>query len=493
MKKTFIALLVNALLLNTPKLFAQCAITDIVTNIRQSVPDPNNSGNCLVTFDMQFNIDANNGFKITILQAWPEQDYPGFWKNSCMPSNNAPRKIDLQKNSIGPLPFINLAYESNGNVFTPLSSYVDASVPLNTGYTVTAGQPLLGFIPVKISNITVSLPGGCRGVTIRADIWGTQGSPTSQWKPHCVSCNNAHAFNYPRVQGIQECQLIDNTVQRAYRLSVNNSNTDQAVTINGFSVYRDDNNSGSLELTSDVRVGFDQKQRVLLPNQGFSTDPVTYAGNSGTTRDQKLFIVLDIEGVMNDVFTECAQVSCGNLPVRLKSFQVQQKNGRTKLYWQTASEQDNKGFEVQRRTENADFEAVRFVTTKAMNGNSNVLLQYEYEDLMLPKAGVVYYRLKQIDLDGKASFSDTRSVQHAFSAAVKVFPNPSRGNITIQVPAVIGKYDLVLSDQYGNRLRQWLNESRSVFGINNLKQGIYLVTVHSHALASRFTQRIIVQ
>ncbi|MBM3440258.1 MAG: T9SS type A sorting domain-containing protein, partial [Bacteroidetes bacterium] len=87
----------------------------------------------------------------------------------------------------------------------------------------------------------------------------------------------------------------------------------------------------------------------------------------------------------------------------------------------------------------------------------------------------------------------TRSVQHAFSAAVKVFPNPSRGNITIQVPAVIGKYDLVLSDQHGNRLRQWLNESRSVFGINNLKQGIYLVTVHSHALASRFTQRIIVQ
>lgn len=487
------ALLVNVLLMNATDLFAQCAITDVVINIRQSVPDPNISGNCLVTFDMQFNIDANNGFKITVLQAWPEQDYPGYWKNACMPSNSAPRKMDLQKDKIGPLPFLNLAYEANGNVFTPLSTYFDASVPLTTGYSITAGQPVLGFIPVTISNITVSQPGGCRGITIRADIWGTQGNVTSQWKPHCVSCNNMYAFNFPMVQGFQECQLIDNLVQRTYRLAVNNSNTNQTITINGYSVYRDDNNSGSLELASDVRVGLDQTPRVLAPGQSFATDPVTYAGNSGATRDQKLFIVLDIAGVINDVFTECAQVSCGNLPVRLKHFQAQVKNGRTRLYWETASEQDNKGFEVQRRTGNADFESVGFVATKAVNGNSNALLQYEFEDLMLPKASVVYYRLKQIDYDGKASYSDTRSVQHAFSANVSVFPNPSRGNVTIQVPAVIGKYDLILGDQYGNHLRQWLNENKPVFNINNLRPGIYLVTVHARELASRFTQRVIVQ
>ncbi len=487
------ALLVSALLMNTTELFAQCAITDVVTNIRQSVPDPNISGNCLVTFDMHFNIDANNGFKITVLQAWPEQDYPNYWGNNCLASGSSPKRNDLRKNLTGPLPFLNLAYETNGSTFTPLTSYVDATVPLNTGYTVTAGQPVLGFIPVTISNVTVSLPGGCRGVTIKADIWGTQGNVTSQWKPHCVSCNNVYAFNFPTVQGFQDCQLIDNTVQRTYRLAVNNSNTNQTITINGYAVYRDDNNSGSLELASDVRVGLDQTPRILAPNQSFATDPVTYAGNSGTTRDQKLFIVLDIAGVINDVFTECAQVSCGNLPVRLKSFQAQVKNGRTRLVWQTASEQDNKGFEVQRRGGNTDFETVGFVATKAINGNSNALLHYEYEDIMLPKAGVVYYRLKQIDFDGKASYSDTRSVQHAFSANVSVFPNPSRGNISIQIPEVIGKYDLILSDQYGQHLRQWLNESKSVFNISQLKTGVYLVTVHAREAGKRYTQRIIVQ
>ena len=493
MKKTFMALLVNVLLMNATHLFAQCAITDVVTNIRQSVPDPNISGNCLVTFDMQFSIDANNGFKITVLQAWPEQDYPNYWGNNCLASGSSPKKNDLRKNQTGLLPFINLAYETNGSTFTPLTSYVDATVPLITGYTVTAGQPIQGFIPITISNITASLPGGCRGITIRADIWGSQGNVTSQWKPHCVSCNNAYAFNYPVVQGFQNCQLINNLVQRTYRFTVINSNTDQTITIESYSVYRDDNNSGALEYDSDVRVGFDQTTRVLAPDERFSTDSVTYDGNSGTTLNQKLFIVLDITGVANDVFTECAQVSCGDLPVRFKRFQAQIKNGRTLLYWETATEQDNKGFEVQRKAGATEYEAVGFVPSKASNGNSASLLQYYFEDVKPVKAGIVYYRLKQIDLDGKVSYSDTRSVKHAFSADVAVFPNPSSGNITLQIPAIIGKYDLVLSDQYGNHLRQWLNESRSVFHISHLKPGVYLVTVHAREAATRYTERVIVQ
>lgn len=493
MKKTFLAFLCTAIIFYAKQVHAQCAVTDVIFNIRQSVTDPNNPGNCLVTFDMKFNIDANNGFKITVLQAWPEQDYPGYWKNACMPSNSAPTQTDLRKDGTGSLPFINLAYETNGNTFTPLTQYIDATVPLNTGYTISTGSPVLGFIPVTITNITISIPGGCRGITIRADIWGTQGSPTSQWKPHCVSCNHAYAFNYPWLQGFQDCILLNNQVQRTYRFTVKNTNTNQTITLNSYSVYRDDNLSGSFDPDDDVRVGFDQTQRVLLPNDSFAIDPTTYEGNMGTTRDQKLFVVLDVLGVINDIFTACAQVSCGSLPVRFTSFQAQIKSGRARLYWSTATEQQNKGFEIERRTDHTAFQPIGFVASKAFNGNSSSVLHYEFADETIQKPGRVYYRLKQIDYDGKYAYSDVKNVYLTFPAKVSVFPNPSSGNISILVPPTISKYDLILSDQHGNHLRRWINARSSFVQIAQLRPGIYWLTLHDPEQQKRFTERIVVQ
>lgn len=493
MKKTFLAILSFAICFYATHVHAQCAITDVSTNIRQSIPDPNIPGNCLVTFDMQFKMDANNGFKITILQAWPEEDYPGYWKNACMPSNSSPKKADLRKNGTGPLPFINLAYETNVNTFTALNQYVDASVPLNTGYSVTAGSPVLGFIPFTITNITVSVPGGCQGITIRADIWGTQGNPTSQWKPHCVSCNHAYAFNYPLLQGFQDCILLNNQVQRTYRFTVKNTNTNQSITLNGYSVYRDDNLSGIFEPDADIRVGFDESQRVLLPNDSFAIDATTYDGNMGTTRDQKLFVVLDLADVINDIITTCAQVSCGSLPVQFISFQAHLQSGHPRLYWSTATEQQNKGFEIERRTDHTAFQPIGFVASKAFNGNSSSVLHYEFADETIQKPGRVYYRLKQIDYDDNFAYSNVKNVQLAFPARMSVFPNPSSGNISIQVPPSISKYDLILSDQQGNHLRRWINARSSFVQILQLRPGIYWLTLHDPEQQKRFTERIVVQ
>jgi hypothetical protein len=67
------------------------------------------------------------------------------------------------------------------------------------------------------------------------------------------------------------------------------------------------------------------------------------------------------------------------------------------LIGQTASESNNKGFEIQRGANSTDLGTIGFVKGA---GNSSILQKYKYQDKNL-KEGIYYYRLKQIDLDGK--------------------------------------------------------------------------------------------
>jgi len=90
------------------------------------------------------------------------------------------------------------------------------------------------------------------------------------------------------------------------------------------------------------------------------------------------------------------------LPVHLISFQGRLiDNTISRLEWQTATERDNKGFSLERSADGYSYVEVAFVHGK---GDTNTGHQYNYTD-MLPRRGTYYYRLRQIDLDGKESYS----------------------------------------------------------------------------------------
>jgi hypothetical protein len=109
-----------------------------------------------------------------------------------------------------------------------------------------------------------------------------------------------------------------------------------------------------------------------------------------------------------------------------------------RLSWQTASEENNHGFDVERSTNGSDWETIGFVTG---NGTTTEVSDYEFvdngnlrgfEDLQ----GLdCYYRLKQIDFDGNFEYSniiqlETRSPQQA---TVNIFPNPATDYLTIEI------------------------------------------------------------
>lgn len=117
----------------------------------------------------------------------------------------------------------------------------------------------------------------------------------------------------------------------------------------------------------------------------------------------------------------------GVLPIELTSFIAKLTDYTSvALQWKTASEINNKGFEIQWSTNGSQWQNLGFVQGY---GNTNAPRQYFFTHGG-PVAGVNYYRLKQMDYDGAYDYSPVRTVQlDANVLEVKIYPNPVTGRL----------------------------------------------------------------
>ena len=113
------------------------------------------------------------------------------------------------------------------------------------------------------------------------------------------------------------------------------------------------------------------------------------------------------------------------LPIELLSFDVTNAKDKIMLNWATASETNNDFFQVERSLDGLHWNVLD--TVKGA-GDSKELISYEYADL-LPYHGRNYYRLKQVDFDGKFEYSSVKSVVFDYSSTL--FPNPTTGIVNV--------------------------------------------------------------
>ena len=119
------------------------------------------------------------------------------------------------------------------------------------------------------------------------------------------------------------------------------------------------------------------------------------------------------------------------VPVELSSFSASVTLNNVELNWTTATETNNFGFSIERRSEESEFEEIGFVKG---NGTSTLINSYSFIDSK-PLSGVVYYRLKQIDLDGSINYSnevlaDNTGLIEGFRLLGN-YPNPFNPSTTI--------------------------------------------------------------
>jgi parallel beta-helix repeat protein len=115
------------------------------------------------------------------------------------------------------------------------------------------------------------------------------------------------------------------------------------------------------------------------------------------------------------------------LPVELINFRLTKKENTTQLTWQTASETNNKQFDIERST---DAKTWQNIGTVKGQGNFNTHKNYKFTDEK-PQLGINYYRLRQVDFDGKSELSTILSANFSSKTTPSVFPNPFTKSIVV--------------------------------------------------------------
>ncbi|MCY7327047.1 MAG: T9SS type A sorting domain-containing protein, partial [Saprospiraceae bacterium] len=171
------------------------------------------------------------------------------------------------------------------------------------------------------------------------------------------------------------------------------------------------------------------------------------------------------------------------LPVELTDFQARLENKNTALLtWTTASETNNRGFEIEMKQEgDKDFQNVGFAAGKGTSTQKN---NYQFQVPNLT-AGIWYFRLKQVDLDEKTTYSPQQSLQIQDRFSVKVFPNPVQSELNLvlfQENASVVSFEL--TNQLGQRFdllsSQSLDKGFSSLRLSvaTLPNGVYYYTCH---------------
>jgi hypothetical protein len=157
------------------------------------------------------------------------------------------------------------------------------------------------------------------------------------------------------------------------------------------------------------------------------------------------------------------------LPVELTQFEGQKTGEHINLRWQTASEQNNEGFEVQKSRTSTDWLSIDFVEGKGTTSEFN---EYHYSDKK-PYSGINYYRLKQMDHDGAFEYSKVISVLVETRQDLHVYPNPTTG--ILQVPDIDdGTY--TITNYLGVQFKTGALNSHQI-NISELPKGMYLLQV----------------
>ena len=144
----------------------------------------------------------------------------------------------------------------------------------------------------------------------------------------------------------------------------------------------------------------------------------------------------------------------GPIPVELTAFDVFRNGAAVALTWETASETNNAGFQVERSVDDGAFQRLAFVDGA---GTTNTPQRYRFSDRDVPAGdGSITYRLRQVDLDGTEHLSApvTIALDDVQSLTLEApFPNPMRSTTTLRytVPAE-GHISITVHDLLGRQV-----------------------------------------
>ena len=158
------------------------------------------------------------------------------------------------------------------------------------------------------------------------------------------------------------------------------------------------------------------------------------------------------------------------LPVSAIDLNVAAKKTGIEIIWTTRTELNNSGFYIETSANGNDFQTLKFIPS---HGNSNTLSSYSFL-FENPKIGKNYFRLKQQNKDNSFFYSSIKVADFQKTAAINIFPNPVKDELTIKSSIQFLNAHLEMRDMNGKMVKsQNISGDNSVISVKELSKGMY--------------------
>lgn len=162
------------------------------------------------------------------------------------------------------------------------------------------------------------------------------------------------------------------------------------------------------------------------------------------------------------------------LPVELSSFVIEKERGHPRLEWISASEINNDGWNIQRSTNGFTWSTIGYVKGEI---NSNSEKTYSYIDREAPSL-LVFYRLEQVDLDGRKAYSEVKSLD-MYQSAIKVFPTIVETHLNVEGIQENSYYQVHGMGQ--EKMMSGIMSDKGKLDLSSLPSGMYYITIENEA------------
>lgn len=477
MKKILLVLLViSGLFINADS--QPCTLGNPGVKLNYTTPE---GANCKIGIDLYFDLKHNPGGKWFWVHIWPSSAYAN-WNYSSPPTM-------ANGGLVGSIASFGVEHQGT-NLIVQTSYPPDISAPgfQSGGLTVSEGVgTMAGSERYTVKNLVLTVPGGCNiPQSFTADVWESQSAQSQN--VHCFVKGMNFYANDPTVIGLMYCEP-----PRRYAFTIETINS-VGMTVT-YKVYIDDGDGIFNSSTDNILVNSGTAVLDASNLYKYQSGVQNYLPYSGQKpyADRDLWVEVTAATVPNAIYAQIVN-SCIPLPVNITSFTANRNGEKAELKWTTSMENNNKGFYVERSKVNGGWESVAFIPTKATNGNSDHEIFYGFSDYNISR-GVSLYRLRQVDVDNKARYSNTVAIKGvAQSADLIVYPNPYRsGEITIVTDQIQGEFTVKLIDMNGRLVKEWINPGDGKLFLNTIiSPGIYTLQAWSKSIGQMGQAKLVI-
>ncbi len=408
-------------------------------------------------------------------------------------NNNAGGTLNFNSTSTVTNSFV--TFINAGGTFNAATTQTIARLTTNGGTVSVADGTTLsiffltlisGHINLGTGNLIIQNGGNITGGSLAAHIVTngtgtlTQSQPLSMDKMYPIG-QSASSYDPVTINHDKALTFSARVGLQTTPISANN---------NGLIVNRE----WDITLTGDPGIAYMTFESAGLNKNGSSTRPSGTVGVVGHYDGTNWDLNIPAEYATNTwtiagytgTFLHFIVAAPGVIPIELLGITAKAVNNKNVVAWETATEINNKGFDVQRQTANGAWETLGFV--KGANRPST----YTFEDNT--PLSISYYRLLQMDFDGKETLSKVVSVSQNQKGKIHISPNPASDKVNIILPnsdrfesTTVTVYDLI-----GRQVLTQKTTANAVeLDMSNLAKGTYLVKIDANN--SIYTEKIIRQ